>query len=50
MEFDYVILGSGDRSAKIKISPEVFFACRTCKSSWVSPCRGLSDPVDANIG
>jgi prolyl-tRNA editing enzyme YbaK/EbsC (Cys-tRNA(Pro) deacylase) len=50
MEFDYVILGSGDRSAKIKISPEVFFACRTCKSSWVSPCRGLSDPVDASIG
>jgi prolyl-tRNA editing enzyme YbaK/EbsC (Cys-tRNA(Pro) deacylase) len=24
MELDYVILGSGDRSAKIKISPEVF--------------------------
>jgi prolyl-tRNA editing enzyme YbaK/EbsC (Cys-tRNA(Pro) deacylase) len=26
MELDYVILGSGDRSAKIKISPEVFRA------------------------
>ena len=24
MELDYVLLGSGDRSAKIKISPEVF--------------------------
>lgn len=24
MDLDYVILGSGDRSAKIKISPEVF--------------------------
>jgi len=25
IEFDYVILGGGDRSAKIKISPEVLF-------------------------
>jgi prolyl-tRNA editing enzyme YbaK/EbsC (Cys-tRNA(Pro) deacylase) len=24
MKLDYVVLGSGDRSAKIKISPEVF--------------------------
>ena len=39
MEFDYVILGSGDRSAKIKISPEVF-----CCLPNVQILAGLATP------
>jgi len=50
IEFDYVILGAATVRRRSRSLRRCFFACRTCKSSRVSPCRGLSDPVDASIG